>query len=305
MTAGRAGRAGFLVAMAAALATVTACGGPGGDPSPSSSQGAPKAGDGAVARTDAISALRVAQKETGGAESARIEGTMELGAAMSMKQSGVLGWGDGVTGEMEIVYTGGSMGEALKQSGGDGTVLARYFKEEYYANMGDGFAANAGGKHWIRYAYADLAEMGGASGEVMADQIQNGTPQQGVNALLAAGDVVEVGKEDVRGVATTHYSGTVDVTELATTNSDLGEDELAALRKQLSQSGVETETVDIWVDENNLLVKKVERADTANGEMNSTVYYSDYGTEVAAQRPAAGDTIDFRTLLKQQQGAAS
>lgn len=293
-------RTGVQLAVAAALISVAACGGPDG------SAEAPKAeGDrsgGAVAGTDAVAALRLVEKETGGARSAKVEGTTVMGSSMSMKQSGAIDWSDGITGALEITYTGGTMGDALKKSGGDGTMQARYLKDEYYANMGDAFAANVGGKHWIRYGYAELAELAGASGEVMKDQMQNSTPQQGVKALLASGDVKKVGREDVRGVATTHYSGTVDVAELTAENSALGEEQLAAFKKQLDQLGITTETVDIWVDKDNLLVKKTERGDTKTGELNSTVFYSDYGTDATVEKPAAGDTVDFKDILKQQGG---
>ncbi|MET8176604.1 hypothetical protein [Streptomyces clavifer] len=298
MTINTVRRAGVSLAAAAALISVAACGGPDG------SAGSSGADGGGAVSTRAVAALRLVQKETGGAESARVEGTTVMGSSMSMKQSGAIDWTDGITGALEITYTGGTMGDALKQAGGDGTMRARYLKDEYYANMGDAFAANVGGKHWIRYGYADLAELAGASGEVMREQMQNSTPQQGVNALLASGDVKKVGQEDVRGVATTHYSGTVDVAELTAENSALDAGQLADFKKQLEQLGITTETVDIWVDQDNLLVKKTERGETKTGELNSTVFYSDYGTAVTVEKPSAGDTVDFKDILKQQGSTA-
>lgn len=41
------------------------------------------------------------------------------------------------------------------------------------------------------------------------------------------------------------------------------------------------------------------------GELNSTVYYSDYGTKVSVEQPPADDTVDFAELLKQQQAAGA
>ncbi|WP_069171192.1 hypothetical protein [Streptomyces griseus] len=293
-------RTGIAVAAAAALMSVAACGGP--DASTADDGG--RSGGGARG-TDAVAALRLVQKETGGAQSATVEGTTVMGSAMSMRQSGAIDWSDGITGALTITYTGGTMGDALKQSGGDGSMQARYLKDEYYANMGDAFAANVGGKHWIRYGYADLSELAGASGEVMKEQMQNSTPQQGVNALLASGDVEKVGQEDVRGVATTHYSGTVDVAELTAKTSALDAGQLAAFKKQLSGLGITTETVDIWVDKDNLLVKKTEKGETKTGALNSTVFYSDYGTEVRVEKPAAADTVDFKDILGRQQGGTA
>ncbi|MFI9625279.1 hypothetical protein [Streptomyces sp. NPDC052042] len=281
MTTSTVRRVGLAVAVAAALTSVTSCSG--------------------AAKFDPVAALRQVAKKTGGVNSAKIEGTTEMGTLMSMKQTGVVDWSDGLTGTMEITYTGGSMADAMKQTGGSGTMEARYYKDGYAVNMGDGFAEQSGGKHWISYDYADLAELAGASGEAMKQQMQNATPNQGVQSLLASGDVKKVGEEDVRGVRTTHYSGTLDVAEMTEKNSALDADQLAELKKQLNEVGITTEQVDIWVDENDLLVKKTERAKLKTGEMNSTVYYSDYGTKVSVEKPAAGDTIKFTELMQQQQ----
>ena len=77
-----------------------------------------------------------------------------------------------------------------------------------------------------------------------------------------------------------------------------GRYQLAGLKKQLGQAGVTTETVGIWVDDQDLLVKKVEKADMTAGAMTSTAYYSDYGTKVTAVAPPAGDTKDFKDLMR-------
>ncbi|PVC99962.1 MULTISPECIES: hypothetical protein [unclassified Streptomyces] len=293
MRTSTARRMGTAVAAAAALTSMAACSGS------DSAGGSGKGKADAVAKASPVAALKQVQQKTGGAQSAKVEGTTEMGSTMSMKQSGVIGWADGLSGAITVTYTGGTMGEALKKAGGDGSVEARYFKDEYYANAGAGMAANTGGKNWIRYSYKDLAELGGASGDVMQDQIQNSTPEEGVKALLASGDVKKVGQEDVRGVSATHYSGTVDVAELTAKNSSLDAKQLAAFKEQLALAGVTTQTVDIWVDENDLLVKKTERAEMKTGTLNSTLFYSDYGTEVPAEKPEASDTVDFKELLKQ------
>ncbi|MBK6041288.1 hypothetical protein [Streptomyces sp. MBT55] len=293
MRTSTARRMGTALAAAAALTSMAACSGS------DSAGGSGKGKADAVAKVSPVAALKQVQQKTGGAQSAKVEGTTEMGSAVSMKQSGAIGWADGLSGALTITYTGGTMGEALKKAGGDGSVQARYFKDEYYANLGAGMAANTGGKNWIRYSYKELAELGGASGDVMKDQIQNSTPEQGVKALLASGDVKKVGQEDVRGVSATHYSGTIDVAELTAKNSDLDAKQLAAFKEQLALAGVTTQTVDIWVDENDLLVKKTERGEMKTGAFNSTLFYSDYGTEVPSDRPEASDTVDFKELLKQ------
>lgn len=287
-------------AAVAALMSVAACSGGGGG---SGTAGKP-AGTG-VADASSVAALQQIRKKTGTVRSARIEGTTEMGDTVSLRQTGTIGWADGLTGSLTLTYTGGTMAKALKQGGGDGSVRARYLQDEYYADMGEAFAATIGGKRWVRYAYKDLAELGGPAGDVLKEQVQNSTPEQGLKALLAAGDVRKAGQEDVRGVPATRYSGTVEVAELTGRNSALDAGQLTALKERLTAAGVTTQTVDIWVGEDDLPLKKTERGETAAGAFSSTVFYSDYGTEVSVEKPPAADTVDFREILRQRAAGPS
>ncbi|MEU1452975.1 hypothetical protein [Streptomyces avermitilis] len=285
------------IAVGAALAGVAAC-------SPGSSPDSGK-DDKTAHRTSthvrSLAALRSVEKTTDGADSAKVESTTTVGTLMTMKADGALGWADGLTGNLTITYTGGMMADTMRRAGAT-SMPARYLPDAYYARMGDTFAEQADGKHWIKYAYDDLAKLAGGSGAYLKDQMQNTTPNQSVKLLLASGDVQKVGVETVRGEKTTHYAGTVNVADLATKNSSLTESQLSDLKKQLTQAGVTTETVDIWVNSQDLLVKKSEKGELATGRMSSTAYYSDYGVKVAAQEPPPGDTADFKDLIKQHGG---
>ncbi|MGC5565719.1 hypothetical protein ACPYPG_23165 [Streptomyces sp. FR-108] len=291
------------IAVAAVLTGAAACGGPDSD-GDSGGDGKGSAADGrgtgeAGTRTDAVVALRSVAKSTDGADSAKVESTTTMGTMMSMEADGVLGWADGLTGNLMITYTGGTMADQMRQLGTT-SMEARYLPDAYYAKMGDTFAEQSGGKHWIKYGYDDLAKLAGGSGVYMKDQMQNTTPNQSVKLLLASGDVEKVGEEKVRGEDTTHYSGTVEVADLVDRSSSLPAGQLAELKSQLEQAGVTTETIDIWVNDKDLLVKKAEKGELATGSMSSTAYYSDYGVEVAAEEPAAGDTADFKDLMRSQ-----
>lgn len=246
-----------------------------------------------------IAALRSAEQSTDKADSAKVESSTVMGSLMSMDARGSLGWGDGITGVLTMTYTGGTMAQTMRAAGST-SMEARYLPDAYYAKMGDKFAEQAGGKHWLKYAYDDLAKLGGSSGAYLKDQMQNSTPNQSVKLLLASGDVKKVGTESVRGRQATHYSGTVNVADLAAKNSNLTASQLAGLKKQLTAAGVTTEQVDIWVDAQNLLVKKVEKGQMSSGQYSQTAYYSDYGVKVDATVPPASDTEDFTALLKQQ-----
>ncbi|MET8946330.1 hypothetical protein ABZX30_22790 [Streptomyces sp. NPDC004542] len=275
-----------------ALTGVAACGTDDGNPGKGD-----KAGGTGVTHLSPIAALRSAEKSTDKADSAKVRSSTTMGDTMSMTADGALSWGDGMRGNLTIEYTGGQMADAMRKAGST-SMEARYLPDAYYAKMSEKFAQQFGGKHWIKYAYDDLAKIAGGSGAYLKDQMQNTTPNQSVKLLLASGDVKKVGEEKVAGVQTTHYSGTVNVADLAGKSSNLSAGQLADLKKQLSQAGVTTDTVDIWIDDQNLLVKKVEKADMATGRMTSTAYYTDYGVKVSAEEPPAGDTKDFKDLMK-------
>ncbi|CAM5368520.1 hypothetical protein SGLAM104S_05184 [Streptomyces glaucescens] len=197
-----------------------------------------------------------------GGRPARVESATTIGSAISLSAEGVLGWADGVTGTLTLTCTGGTMAGTLRLLGST-TMQARYLPDAYYARMGDAFAAQTGGRHWVRYAYDDLDSLTGGSGAQLGDQMRNSTPDRSLRLLLASGDVRRVGTERVRGERTTHYSGTVEAGDTAVTG----------------------QTVDVWIDERDLLVKKVEKGRTASGELVQTAYYGDYGAEADAERP--------------------
>ncbi|MDN0193698.1 hypothetical protein [Streptomyces sp. S.PNR 29] len=266
-------RVALSIAVATALAPTAAC----------TSSGSP----GGHARPTA--ALIAAERSTRKADSARVESTTVMGSMMSMTATGALRWGHGTTGTLTITYTRGTMADAMRRLGTT-SMEARYLPDAYYARMGEKFAEEAGGRHWVRYAYDDLERLAGGTGVQLVDQMRNTTPNQSVKLLLASRDVRKAGEEEIRGRHTTHYSGTVDVADLTAPD----------LKKRFEQAGVTTQTVDIWVDDRDLLVKKVEKGQVATGLLTQTAYYSDYGVKVAAERPPAGDTQDFRKLLEKR-----
>ncbi|NUR67908.1 MAG: hypothetical protein HOQ47_19330 [Streptomyces sp.] len=295
-------RMALAIATTTALTGLAACssGDSGGSDKDDRTSGSGKG----TTRVSPIAALRSAEKSTDAADSARVESTTVMGSMMSMTADGALGWADGITGTVTIEYTGGTLADNMRQLGTT-SMEARYLPDAYYAKMGEKFAEQAGGKHWIRYDYDDLADLAGGSGAYLKDQMQNTTPNQSVKLLLASGDVKKVGEEKVRGENATHYSGTVDVADLAGKNSSLTASQLADLKKQLDQAGVTTETVDIWVNDQDLLVKKVEKGRMATGDLTQTAYYSDYGVKVSAEEPPASDTEDFKKLLEKQGGTVA
>jgi hypothetical protein len=285
-------RRGLLpIAAVAALSTLAACSFSGGGDSP---KGSAQPSGGRAARVDprSVAALRAVEKAIARAGSARVESTTAMGGMLALTTEGALGWSGDPVGTLRITYTGGELAETMRTLGST-SMEARVLPDAYYAKVGAAFARRLHGRHWIRYAYDDLAALPGGSGTYLTDELRDTAPLQPVRLLLASGDVRRVGEETVRGHRTTHYSGTV------TPGSLTGKD-AAALRARLEQAGVTEETVDIWVDDHDLLVKKAERGELSSGRMSSTAYYRDYGTKITTVRPPGTDTADFKDLMETQ-----
>ncbi|WP_260867250.1 hypothetical protein [Streptomyces sp. SAJ15] len=289
------GRVAATASVAVLAIALTACGSDSDKAGGGNSTGGDKVGP---AAGNALSALQNVSEHTRKQNSAKVEGTTQMGpATTSMK--GQMDWSDGMRATMTIIQTGGAVsGTPMDKK----PMEARYTPDAMFVNLGDALAADpkAGGKHWMKYDYATLAKQAGASGKFLQDQMQNTDPARAVQLLVATGKVKSMGEEKVRGIDTTHYTGTVKVADLAKMQSkDLTEQDLKSLQEQLQQAGMETETIDVWVDENDLLLKKRERADSTSGAYDSTVYYTDYGTDVSVEEPPAGDTMNFEDALPQ------
>lgn len=278
------------------MAGLTACSGS----SDSGKAGGSTDKDGLSPVEGVLAELKQASKSTDEAQSAKVEADQTQGTPqgeMTTKSEGTLDWsGGGTTAEMTVTQQG-SAAKALPTSGKP--MPARYTEDAMYINLGDEFASTAGkGKHWMKYDYDKLAKQAGPSGALIKDQMQNNNPARSVDLLLASGKVKKVGSETVGGKKTDHYRGTIEVAELARMQSKkLSEKELNQLSDQLTQQGFKTETVDLWIDGDDLLVKKQETAKGKNGDLDSTASYSDYGTKVSVEAPAASDTLAFQDAL--------
>lgn len=271
------------------MAGLTACGSDTSDEGKSGDNGGQSVGS-------PLAALKLASQRTDQQHSAKVDGTVKSPMANS-DMSGAMDWADGMRANMTMKSKGGAGASA---AGGNKPVNVRYTPDAMFMNAAE-MGIPAQGKQWIKYDFDTLAKQGGPSGAYLKDQMQNNNPSRSVELLLSTGKVKKVGTEDVRGVEATHYTGVVKVSEMARMQSKgMSKSDLDALEKQLKQSGSESETVDLWIDDKNLLVKKREQAKSKMGVTDSTVFYSDYGTKVTVEEPPASETMDFQGL---QQGS--
>ncbi|TMR05401.1 hypothetical protein ETD83_06790 [Actinomadura soli] len=166
-----------------------------------------------------------------------------------------------------------------------------YMKIPMLSQLGGGSAA----KPWLRISLDELGRKSGMNIDELLQQSQQMDPVQNTKMLTASKDVREVGKETVNGVETTHYTGTYRMEDAI---SKLPAESQEALRKSYADSGMQNMTFDLWVDGEQLPRKLAMKSQqTADGVMNMTMTYRDYGKPVEIAAPPASETTDFSQML--------
>ncbi|MFD0272412.1 hypothetical protein ACFVHB_00710 [Kitasatospora sp. NPDC127111] len=245
--------------------------------------------------------LKLVTEKTGSQTSAKITEEISL-AGGQITATGTVSWAEGLQGELRMDMSGTPAGKKLSALTGGSTMTARYLKDGMYLRVGGQAVTELDGKHWLHYSYADLGQQGAIGG----DQLKNADPVEGVRTLIASGKVSEAGQETVGGKQTTHYTGELAVADLAAaTGRGLTAEQAEKLKKNLSTAGITSETVDVWVDADNLVVKRTEQAETKAGPFKVTVTYADYGTKVPTEAPDPSDVAELADLKAGKGGATT
>ena len=159
------------------------------------------------------------------------------------------------------------------------------------------FAAKLpGGAHWLRL---DLTRIGQAIGlDPSSLASGNADPTATLKYLSAGGATASVlGHESVRGVATTHYAGTLNLLKAAEAAPGANRAELrAAFRKLVAETGTDSVPVEAWVDGHGLVRRTSMRITVnANGQKvqaQLSVEYHDFGPTPSVNAPAASEVFD-------------
>ncbi|HJD80044.1 hypothetical protein [Kitasatospora aureofaciens] len=306
-------KAAVAVVLGALALTATAC----NDNSDSGKNAAPAAPTTAAAATTQAAPpakvspavfLEQVTKKTGAAKSAKVTEDIAIGS-ITMKADGAMGWGDGLQGDMTMDMSGMPNADKMTASIGGTAFVYRFVPDGMYMKLGGDALKASDGRHWVHIGFDDVAKMQGggtaAGGASTADQFKKADPVEGVRTLIASGTVTEVGQETVNGKPATHYTGVLNVANMAKANGGLTPEQVDQLKKSLATMGITSETIDVWVDADQLVVKRTEQADTKAGAMKVTVTYSDYGTPVATTAPDKSDSIEITELAKLGKDAAA
>jgi hypothetical protein len=161
-------------------------------------------------------------------------------------------------------------------------------------------------KEWIRFDLQALGEEAGLDLDQLMQLGSQSDPSQTLAYLRAASDdIQEVGSEEVRGVETTHYRMTVDLSRVAeTAPSDQREALQAQIDELIEKSGIQEVPTEVWIDEDGLVRRQrvtyenMAFAPGAHGDMTITMELFDFGVDVEVEPPPAGQVVDLQELLE-------
>ena len=155
-------------------------------------------------------------------------------------------------------------------------------------------------KPWMKLSLDELGRQSGMNLDQLLQQSQQMDPVQNTKMLTASKDAREVGKETVDGVKTTHYTGTYRIEDAI---GQLPADQQEMIRKGYAQSGLDDMQFDLWVDDQQLPRKMAMKSQqTADGVMNMTIKYRDFGKPVNITEPSASQVTDFSEMLRNPGG---
>lgn len=158
--------------------------------------------------------------------------------------------------------------------------------------------AELGGRPWVKFDLDALGE--GAQGPVPGLSAASNDPRGVLDALRGvSGEVEEVGDEDIRGVATTHYRASVDLDKA---QAEVPEERRADFETFSDQLGIDTLPIDVWIDDEGRARRFSYEVDTpAAGEtpastVNLVIDLYDFGVDVDVQPPPSEEVTDYGEL---------
>ncbi|MFF3487740.1 DUF1396 domain-containing protein [Streptomyces sp. NPDC002701] len=192
-----------------------------------------------------------------------------------------------------------SMKMTALDQGADGTAEIRLVDKVMYIGGGAAAAKEMDGKSWMKFDLSTLGEDalgGGAPGAGTADK----NPAQESTFLTGSKDVKKVGTERIEGVETTHYKGTVTLDEFRKSLRDESKTTREKREKSLDQYeklGVDTLTMDMWVDGEDHTKQFRMQGDADKGKLDMTITFLDYNEPVTVEAPPAKDVVDLAEMM--------
>ncbi|MFI1103073.1 hypothetical protein [Streptomyces melanogenes] len=297
----------------AALATATAavvvagaagCG--GDDKKADGAGGAKKAAAAPQSRTAASQVLAAAYKKTAAAKSAKVRMSMSTPAstgagAEKTETTGVMAWNPTA---MDLTVTSSA---AKGLAGAPEKTRMLWVNNVMYVDMGSmgESAKELGGKRWMKFDLTSLAKQSGQ--EQMVKQMtagmenMNQDPAQQLALLLDSPNLKHLGAEQVDGVSSEHYKGTLTIDEMMKSNKmldTLKPEERQQLLTNMKKTGVQGYDTEVWVNADGYPVRMDVNMSSPQGKVVTSTHYSDYGTKAQVTAPPTGETADLMEMLK-------
>jgi len=285
-------------AAAAALVAVAGCSGGGGG------QAAPPFGvrptvspsDGStfVASPAAVAAVTGVMRKAQAAGTVRIKGYVTSAATGKLALSGEERYGATTEMSMTMQVQGGTMSEVL---------IGSKVYLDYPA-----LSAQMGGKPW---GEIDLSKDSSALGSLsaLAGTVQQYDPLGQIAALIASGDMADIGLVPVYGQNTQHYHGQLILDQLlwndAPARSLLGSARVDALESAMRASGISRENVDLFYGADGLPVEITYSTQSAQGDNDSDMVFTDWGKPVQIGAPPAGQVFDLTAQIAAAESSAT
>jgi hypothetical protein len=155
-------------------------------------------------------------------------------------------------------------------------------------------AGQTGGKPWVSFSLDQLGKTAGIDVKAMQDQGHQADPALNAKMLTASKDVHSVGKETVDGVSTTHYKGTIVLSDAM---KELSSDQQTQAKKLFGQDGLDKMNFNTWIDEKQL-PRKMTLATPADSKLKFTtaMHYTDFNSAVSITAPPASQVTDGMKL---------
>ncbi len=256
----------------------------------------------------AAAVLAAAATKTTGTGSAKLEMTlaMTIPGAPERVDIGMSGAFDleGQRGRLVLDY--GNLVEAL---GPDSAQVGAFLPDRLifeptavYLRMPRLAEVVQGSKKWIKLDVQQLAADQGLQ-ITGVDQLGQADPTQ-LLALLESleGAIEDLGADDVRGQPATHYRATINMAKLAATAPADQQALLEGQLDQLSQLGLDSLPVEVWVDGEGRVVRMaatiaVPDTGTGGGTIAFDVELFDFGAPVKIKTPAPKHVSSVESLL--------
>ncbi|MEU9184067.1 DUF1396 domain-containing protein [Streptomyces sp. NPDC048484] len=188
--------------------------------------------------------------------------------------------------------------KALDQ-GADGSAEIRLVDKAMYIG-GAAAAKELDGKRWMKFDMSTLGDDALGGGAAPGAGAVDKNPAQESALLAGSKDVKKVGTEKVEGVETTRYKGTVTLDEFR--KSLKGEKKATREKRekgleQYEKMGLDTLTMDMWVDGEDHTKQFRMRGDADKGKLDMTITFLDVNKPVTVEAPPAKDVMDLAEMM--------